>query len=102
MNEKRKLLAQVPEQFRPLIPYVRRWAIDCDVRRGDYMEKQSARDIQQFYTAVTPYRDALNRWVDEPPLDGPKVPFMIMLKAYCEAAPPLPPDKRMPIRRRRR
>ncbi len=93
--------SRVPEQFRPLIPFVVRWAIDCDVRRGDYFDKQPAKDIEEFYAAVTPHWEALNRWVDEPPLEGPKIPFMVMLKAYCEAAPPLPPEKRMPIRRKK-
>src|SRR5690349_15346979 len=43
----------VPEQFRPLIPYAVRWAIDCDVRRGDYFDKQPSKDIEEFYAAVT-------------------------------------------------
>ena len=32
---------EVPEDFRQLIPLVERWAISCDVRRGDYFDKQS-------------------------------------------------------------
>src|SRR4051794_24333229 len=78
----------VPVQFRSLIPYAVRWAISCDVRRGDYFEKQSPEDIADFYRAVTPQLDALNRWVDEPPFEVPKTAFLIMLKAYSEAAPP--------------
>ena len=92
--------SRVPEQFRPLIPFVVRWAIDCDIRRGDYFDKQPAKDIEEFYAAVTPHWEALNRWVDEPPREGPKIPFAVLLKAYCEAAPPLPLEKRMPIRRK--
>lgn len=30
--------AKVPTQFRPLIPYAVRWAIGCDVRRGNYSD----------------------------------------------------------------
>ena len=89
--------AKVPAQFRPLIPYAIRWAISCDVRRGDYFEKQPPDDIADFYRVVTPHLDALNRWVDEPPLEGPKVAFLIMLKAYSEAAPLPPPGFRGPI-----
>ena len=92
----------VPEQFRALIPYAIRWAIDCDVRRGDYMDKQPRNEVQEFFAAVTPHWEALNRWVDEPPLEGAKIPFMIMLKAYSEAAPSAPPEKRGGIRRNRR
>ena len=80
---------QVPTQFCPLIPYAVRWAISCDVRRGDYFEKQPPEDIDDFYRAVTPHLDALNRWVDESPFEGPKAAFLTMLKArtvrhaYC-------------------
>jgi hypothetical protein len=89
--------SKVPNQFRPLIPYAGRWAISCDVRRGDYFEKQPPDDIADFHRAVTPHLDALNRWVDEPPFDEPKIAFLIMLKAYSEAAPLPPPGFRGPI-----
>jgi hypothetical protein len=87
----------VPAQFWPLIPYVVRWAISCDVRRGDYFEKQPEADIADFYHTVTPHLDALNRWVDEPPFEGPKIAFLTMLKAYSGAVPLPPPGTRGPI-----
>jgi hypothetical protein len=79
--------AKVPAQLRPLIPYAVRWAISCDVRRGDYFQNQPPADIEDFYRTVTPYHDELNRWIDEPPLEEPKITFLIMLKAYSEAVP---------------
>ena len=78
---------KVPTRFRPLVPYAQRWAIGCDVRRGDYFEKQSRAEIDDFYRAVTPFLDDLNRWVLEPPLEEPKLTFLSMLKAYSEAVP---------------
>jgi hypothetical protein len=87
----------VPAKFRSLIPYVVRWAINCDVRRGDYFEKQPEADIADFYHTVTPHLEALNRWVDEPPFEGPKIAFLTMLKAYSEAVPLPPPGTRGPI-----
>jgi hypothetical protein len=94
--------SEVPERFRHLIPYAERWGIDCDVRRGDYFDKQSASDINDFYQAVKPHWEALNAWIDEGKVAGAKLPFSFMLKAYCEAAPPLPPEKRMPIFRKKK
>jgi hypothetical protein len=88
---------KVPPQFRSLIPYAVRWAISCDVRRGDYFDKQPPEDIADFFRTVTPHLDALNRWVDEPPFEGPKIAFLIMLKAYSEAVPLPPPGFRGPI-----
>jgi hypothetical protein len=88
---------KVPEQFRALIPHAVRWSISCDVRRGDYFEKQPAEDIANFYRAVTPHLDALNRWVDELPFEEPKITFLIMLKAYSEAVPIPPREKWGPI-----
>jgi hypothetical protein len=89
--------SKVPEEFRSLIPYATRWAISCDVRRGDYFDKQPPAEIEDFYRTVTPYLDALNRWLDEPPFEEPKITFLIMLKAYSEAVPLPPPGFRGPI-----
>ena len=78
----------VPQHFLHLIPYVERWGINCDVMRGDYFEKQPRTDIGQFYHAVLPHWEALNAWVDAPPRTQAKLAFMLMLKAWSEAAPP--------------
>ena len=93
--------ADVPEQFQHLIPYVERWAIGCDVIRGDYFDKQPQADIDAFYQAVLPHLDALNKWVDTLPRNDAKLDFITMLKAHCEATPPPSPDEIAEIHRRR-
>lgn len=44
--------AEVPECFHHLISHVERWAIGCDVIRGDYFDKQPQTDMTAFYQAV--------------------------------------------------
>ena len=83
----------VPEKFLHLIPFVERWGINCDVMRGDYFEKQSRTDIEQFYHAVLPHWEALNAWVDAPPGTEAKLDFTLMLKAWSEAVPPPSPEE---------
>ncbi len=85
--------SDVPESFRHLIPFVERWAIGCDVIRGDYFSKQPQADIDAFYQAVLPHLDALNEWVDTLPRSDAKLDFLTMLKAHCEATPPPPPEQ---------
>ena len=83
----------VPEQFQHLIPYVERWGINCDVMRGDFFEKQSRTDIDQFYHAILPHWESLNAWIDAPPRTQAKLDFMLMLKAWTEAVPPPSPEE---------
>jgi hypothetical protein len=85
--------AEVPEQFRQLIPYVERWAIGCDVTRGDYMEKQPQADVDDFYQTVLPFREAIHNWMLESPQTEAKTYFIIMLAAHCEACPPPSPEE---------
>lgn len=84
---------EVPESFRPLIPYVERWAIRCDVTRADYFEQQPEADIADFWYHVLPYVKAINLWLDSQPHDLQKWPaaavhFMYFLKAHCSAYQP--------------
>jgi hypothetical protein len=92
--------ADVPEQFQHLIPYVERWAIGCDVIRGDYFDKQPQTDIDDFYETILPHWEALTAWVLESPQTDAKLNFMVMLKAYSEAVPPPSPEEIAAIRRR--
>lgn len=91
----------VPESFRHLIPYVERWAISCDVIRGDYFSKQPQADIDDFYQMVLPHLDALNLWLQTQPWTEAKADFLAMLKSHCEATPPPPPEQIAETRRRR-
>lgn len=86
--------SEVPRRFRSLIPYAERWAIRCDVRRGDYFEKQPLADICNFFRAVEPYGDAVEKWMFSfgEFCNWPEaaVHFMYMLKAHAEAFYRLP------------
>ncbi len=95
------LASEVPESFRHFIPVVERWAINCDVTRGDYFSKQPPADIDAFYQTVLPHLDALNKWVDTPPRSAAKIYFLTMLKAHGEAAPIPPPEQVAEMHRRR-
>ena len=84
---------EVPEDFRKLIPLVERWAISCDVRRGDYFDKQSDDDIEFFYKSVQPYVDSINEWLDDQDDDVAKwseaaVHFLYFLKSHDDAYTP--------------
>jgi len=85
--------ADVPESLRELIPYVERWAIHCDVTRGDYFDKQPEEDIAAFYYEVLPFIDRIRAWIGEQPenvADWPDaaVHYMYFLKAHAEAYQP--------------
>jgi hypothetical protein len=92
--------SEVPGRFRHLIPFVERWAISCDVTRGDYFSQQPPADIAAFYQAVLPHADDLHRWIREPASTPAKIQFLTMLKAHCDATPPSPPEEIAAIHRR--
>ena len=84
---------EVPEDLRDLIPIVERWAISCDVTRGDYFARQSDSDIAKFYESVLPMVDRINSWLDGMPKDVVEWPdaavhFMDMLKSHSDAYQP--------------
>jgi len=84
---------EVPESLRELIPYVERWAIPCDVTRGDYFDQQPPADVAEFYRTVLPYRDRINTWLDAQPeqvanWSDAAVQYMYLLKAHGEAYQP--------------
>lgn len=61
--------SQVPEDLRRLIPLVERWAIPCDVTRGDYFDSQPEADVASFWHEVLPYVERINEWLDEQSAD---------------------------------
>jgi hypothetical protein len=90
--------AEVPEPLRFLIPSVERWAIPCDVTRGDYFAQQPEEDIAAFWHDVRPYVDEVHRWLDSQPAnvgDWPRaaIHFMYFLKAHSEAWQPTPEEQ---------
>lgn len=83
----------VPEPLRELIPHVERWAIPCDVTRGDYFDQQPEEDVADFYHTVLPFTDQINAWLDEQSDDVSEwsdaaVHYMYFLKAHDEAYQP--------------
>ena len=84
---------EVPPTLRHLIPVAERWAIACDVRRGDYFSKQSENDIRAFWIAVELHSAQINSWLDSLPPDVTQWPeaaihFMYMHKGQDELTPP--------------
>ena len=92
--------AEVPEYLRHLIPLVERWAIPCDVTRGDYFDKQPEVDVADLWHDVNPHVERINAWLDEQPEDVLQWPdaavhYMYFLKAYSEAWQPTEEEKRL-------
>src|SRR5687767_3617229 len=86
---------EVPEALRPLIPLVERWAIPCDVTRGDYFAQQPEEDIASFWYAVLPRVDAINEWLDSlQSSPTASLHFIYFLKAHSEAWQPTEDEKR--------
>lgn len=84
---------EVPETLRGLIPYVERWAIPCDVTRGDYFDQQPEQDVADFYHAVLPFVSQIHAWLDTQPANVADWPaaaihYMYFLKAHGEAYQP--------------
>jgi hypothetical protein len=89
---------EVPEALRPLIPYAERWAIPCDVTRGDYFDQQSEEDIAAFWHDLLPHVEAINRWIAAQPQEVSAWPeaavhFLYLLKAHDEAYQPTQEEK---------
>lgn len=84
---------EVPAALRHLIPYAERWAISCDVTRGDYFDHQPETDVAAFWHEVLPHVDAVNQWLDALGDDVGTWPeagvhFRYLLKAHGEAYQP--------------
>ncbi|HAW28200.1 MAG TPA: hypothetical protein DCY03_08790 [Planctomycetaceae bacterium] len=98
------IVEDVPIELRELIPFVERWAIPCDVTRGDYFENQPEEDVADFYYRVLPFTDQIEAWLDEQPADVNDWPeaavhYMYFLKAHSEAYQPTEEEKKAHARR---
>ena len=81
---------QVPEPLRFLIPSVERWAIPCDVTRGDYFDRQPQADVAAFWFDTLPHLPAIDAWLDSQPervadWSDAAVHFMYFRKAHGDA-----------------
>lgn len=85
---------QVPIHLRDVIPYVERWAIPCDVTRGDYYDQQPKDDIRDFVRVVGRRDREINAWLDTFSDQWPAAgyQFMYLLKALGEAACDFPEE----------
>jgi len=89
---------EVPDALRPLIPYVERWAIACEVTRGDYFEHQPTADIAAFWHDLLPHVKAINQWLKSLPEDTAAWPeaavhFLYLLAAHDDAYQPSDEEK---------
>src|SRR5262249_27047946 len=89
--------AEVPKDLRCLIPSVERWAISCDVRRGDYFSRQSKADIAELWHQALPFVERICLWLKSQPADVRQWSdaagnFSVYLKAHQEAVQQTPDD----------
>lgn len=85
---------EVPRHLRDLIPYVERWAIDCDITRHDYFDKQPEAAVRELARVVGRRQAEINAWLDAIPGKRPEAAyqFTALLKAWCEAACEFPDE----------
>lgn len=57
-------LHDLPDQFRPLIPLIRRWGISDDADRAERLERASRRQLQALVRRVSPSHGAINAYLD--------------------------------------
>ena len=54
----------VPEEFRTLIPLIRKWAISDDLTREEKINKASTATLIRFVQTMIPYFQAINNYLD--------------------------------------
>ena len=57
-------LDRLPEQFEPLKPSIRRWAISDDVSREEEQQAASIEELMDLWRSVQPLFDAINEYLD--------------------------------------
>jgi hypothetical protein len=81
-------LSKLPEEFHPLIPYIRRWAVGDDVERSDREEAASTEELQELSHAVWPKMPAINAYLDmvdkEPPYSNEAAALGRLAECVCE------------------
>jgi hypothetical protein len=85
---------EVPAELQDLIPYAERWAIRCDVTRGDYFDQQSESDIRDLARTVGRREKEINSWLDSQgsSLTAAGFHFLYLLSAWSEAACEFPDE----------
>jgi hypothetical protein len=57
-------LSELPAQFRPLIPLIRKWGIGDDADRSQGLERASRRQLQALVRRVSPSFESINAYLD--------------------------------------
>ena len=57
-------LNDLPEQFRPLLPLIRKWGISDDPDRAELLEASSRRQLDALVRRVRPLFEAINEYLD--------------------------------------
>jgi hypothetical protein len=58
-------LGELPSEFRPLIPLIRKWGIGDDADRTERLERASRRQLQTLVRRVSPLFQSINAYLDD-------------------------------------
>jgi hypothetical protein len=76
----------VPEGFRPLIPYVEKWGISDDGYLDEAIDEASLEDLKELITVVSEFKaEGFDEWLGNPGTDNPTrewVAFISLINAY--------------------
>ncbi len=76
----------VPEGFRPLIPYVEKWGISDDGFLDGAIDQASPEELIDLVTAVSEFNvEGFDQWLGNPGTDTPTkewVAFVSLINAY--------------------
>jgi len=64
VTEKGPDLSILPLQFHPLIPLIKKWAIDDDSNREDFLEHMPRAILKKFVEEVAPYLHSIDSYLD--------------------------------------
>lgn len=81
--------AILPEQFRDLERFAATWAIATRHGRYQHRVKCTMNEVQEFYDAITPRREAIVKYLNRSgltELPGSDRPLLFMMLAYMDAS----------------
>lgn len=80
----------LPEQFRELEPFAKKWALATQLEREAQRRSSATQDRRKFYDAMTSRLEAIVGHLNQLPLDGMPAPerrLLHMLLSLAEVAP---------------
>jgi hypothetical protein len=87
-EQKLNEFAQMPAQFRALMPLVEKWAVNDDDSRSELIECSSSVELANLIGTVDPFMDSINAYLDsfgEQPLDSSAIALGRLAEAAEEA-----------------